>query len=93
MNSFSFAFSSSFRFPRERSLQSLSGDKDEQQRTLKFDANPMWDSLDALCPQRLVQLRIDPDVGGAHCLLGKVDDGLDGPRGTLFEGAAVDAFV
>ena len=53
----------------------------------------MWDSLDALCPQRLVQLRIDPDVGGAHCLLGKVDDGLDGPRGTLFEGAAVDAFV
>jgi len=53
----------------------------------------MWDSLDPLCPQRLVQLWVDPYVGGPHCLLGKVDDGLDGPRGTLFEGAAVDAFV
>jgi hypothetical protein len=51
------------------------------------------DALDAAGPDLLVQLGVDADVRGAHCLLGKVDDGLDGPRGALFEGAAVHALV
>jgi hypothetical protein len=49
--------------------------------------------LDATLPHSLVEFRVDPDVRGAHGFLSKVDDGLDGPRGTLFEGSAVDAFM
>ena len=53
----------------------------------------MGDVLDATCPERLVELGVDADVGGAHGLLGEVDDGLDGPGRTLLEGAAVHALV
>lgn len=53
----------------------------------------MGNRLDALCPESLVELGVEADVGGAHRLLGKVDDGLDGPGSALLEGAAVDALV
>lgn len=60
---------------------------------LKLDPQPMGDGLDALGPDGLVEFGVESDVGGAHGLLGKVDDGLDGPGSALFEGAAVDALV
>ena len=53
----------------------------------------MGNRLDALCPESLVELGVEADVGGAHRLLGKVNDGLDGPGSSLLEGAAVDALV
>lgn len=53
----------------------------------------MGDGLDTLCPDGLVKTGVETDVLGAHGLLRKIYDGLDGPWGTLFEGAAVDAFV
>ena len=62
-------------------------------RTLKLHTYPVGDGLDALCPDSLVQLGVKTDVLGAHRLLGKVDDGLDGPGSALLEGAAVDALV
>jgi hypothetical protein len=36
---------------------------------------------------------VDANVRGARCFWGKVDDGLDGPRDTPFEGAVVHALV
>jgi hypothetical protein len=36
----------------------------------------------------LVELHIDPDVRGAHCLLRKLPDFLDSNGGFLLEGAA-----
>ena len=62
-------------------------------RTLKLYAYPVRNGLDALRPERLVELGVEADVRGAHRLLGEVDDGLDGPRSALLEGAAVDALV
>ena len=53
----------------------------------------MGDGLDTLRPELLVKLRVKADVGGAHRLLSELDDGLDGVRGALLEGAAVDALV
>ena len=53
----------------------------------------MGDGLDALRPELLVELRVQPDVGGAHRLLRELDDGLYGVGGALLEGAAVDALV
>ena len=53
----------------------------------------MGDGLDALRPERLVELGVEADVGGAHRLLRELDDGLDGVGGALLEGAAVDALV
>ena len=53
----------------------------------------MGDVLDATCSERLVELRVEADVGGAHCLLCEGDDGLDGGRCAAFEGAAVDVLV
>jgi hypothetical protein len=50
-------------------------------------------ALDTLGPELLVELGVDADVARAHRLLGKLDDGLDGVRGALLEGAAVDVFV
>ena len=53
----------------------------------------MGDGLDALGPKSLVELGVEADIGGAHRLLRKVDDGLDGVGGALLEGAAVDTLV
>ena len=65
----------------------------EKLRTLKLHAYPVGDGLDALSPESLVELRVKADVGGAHRLLSELDDRLDGPGGTLLEGAAVDTLV
>ena len=65
----------------------------EKVRTLKLHAYPVGDGLDALGPERLVELGVEADVGGAHRLLREVDDGLDGVGGALLEGAAVDTLV
>ncbi len=62
-------------------------------RTLKLDAYPVGDGLDALCPESLVEFGVETDVRGAHRLVREVNDGLDGPGGALLEGAAVDALV
>ena len=53
----------------------------------------MGHALDALCPERLVELGVDADIGGAHGLLGEGDDGLNGGRGALLEGLSVDVLV
>ena len=65
----------------------------EKLRTLKLHAYPVGDGLDALGPESLVELRVKANVGGAHRLLSELDDRLDGPGGTLLEGAAVDTLV
>ena len=65
----------------------------ERPLTLKLDPYSVGHALDAAGPERLVELGVDTDVLGAHRLLGKVDDGLDGVGGTLLEGAAVHALV
>lgn len=62
-------------------------------RTLKLDPQPMWDSLDSLRPECLIQLGVNPHVGCSHSLLGEVDDRLDGPWGALLERTAVHEFV
>ena len=53
----------------------------------------MGHALDATGPEFLVELGVDADVGGAHRLLRELDNGLDGVRGALLEGAVVDALV
>ena len=65
----------------------------EKLRTLKLHAYPVRNGLDALRPQRLVELGVKPNVRGAHRLLREVDDRLDGPGSPLLEGAAVDTLV
>ena len=62
-------------------------------RTLKFNPQPMRDSLDSLRPDGLVEFGVESDVRCAHCLVSEIDHGFDSPRSTLFEGAAVYAFV
>ena len=62
-------------------------------RTLKLYAYPVGNRLDALRPECLVELGVEADVRGAHRLLRKVNDGLDGVGGTLLEGAAVNTLV
>ena len=53
----------------------------------------MGHALDALGPDRLVELGVEADVGGAHGLLGELDYGLDGMGGPLLERTAVHALV
>lgn len=53
----------------------------------------MRHALDTARPERLVELRVDADVLGAHRLLRKVDYGLDGMRRPLLERAAVHTLV
>ena len=62
-------------------------------RTLKLDAYPVGDGLDAALPESLVELGVETNVLGAHCLLCELDYGLDGMGGPLLEGAAVHALV
>lgn len=61
--------------------------------TLKLYPYPVGNSLDATLPNLLVELGVDPDVRRAHRLLRKLNDGLDGPGGTLLERAAVHTLV
>lgn len=53
----------------------------------------MRHALNTPLPNSLVQLRVDPDIGSAHSLLGEGDDGLDARGSTLLERCAVDALV
>lgn len=53
----------------------------------------MGHALDTLRPERLVELGVDADVGGAHRLLGKVNHGLDCMGSPLLERAAVHTLV
>ena len=53
----------------------------------------MRHGLNPLSPNLLIQLRVQPDIARTHRLLCKVNDGFDGPWGSLFEGSAVHAFV
>ena len=50
-------------------------------------------ALDTLCPESLVELRVDADVGGAHRLLRELDHGLDGMGSPLLERPAVHTLV
>lgn len=61
--------------------------------TLKLDSYSVRNTFDSSGPERLIELRVDADVGGAHRLLRKLDDGLHGMWGTLLEGAAVHTLV
>ena len=64
-------------------------------RTLTFkpDTDPVGHVLNTLRPESLVELGVEADVLGAHRLLRKVYNGLDGPRCALLERAAVHPFV
>ena len=53
----------------------------------------MGHALDALSPDRLVELGVEADVLGAHGLLRELDDRLHGMGGPLLEGATVHALV
>ena len=61
--------------------------------TLKLDPYPVGHALDTLSPDRLVELGVEADVGGAHGLLGELDDRLHGMGGALLEGTAVHPLV
>ena len=61
--------------------------------TLELNPYPVGHALDTLSPDCLVELGVEADVRGAHCLLGEGDDGLYGGRCAAFEGAAVDVLV
>lgn len=52
------------------------------------DTDTPWHTPDTTAPNVLVELHIDPDVRGAHCLLRKLPDFLDSIGGFLLEGAA-----
>ena len=64
-------------------------------RTLTFkpDTDPVGHVLNTLRPESLVELGVEADVLGAHRLLRKIYNGLDGPRCALLERAAVHPFV
>ena len=62
-------------------------------RTLELNSYSVGNRLDTTGPQRLVEFGVEPDIGGAHCLLGELYNGLDGMGGTLLEGAAVYPLV
>ena len=52
------------------------------------DADAPRHTPDTTAPDVLVELHIDPDVRGAHCLLRELPDFLDSIGGFLLEGAA-----
>ena len=52
------------------------------------DADTPWDAADTTAPDVLVELHVDPDICGAHRLLCKLPDLLDGVGSLLLEGAA-----
>jgi hypothetical protein len=51
------------------------------------DTDTPWNAPDTAAPDVLVELHINPDVNGAHGLLCKLPDLLDGIRSLLLEGA------
>jgi hypothetical protein len=53
------------------------------------DTDTEGDTLDAGLPDLLVELGVNADVLGAHSLLGKGADLLDGTRSTLLEADTV----
>lgn len=61
--------------------------------TLKLYTYPVRNGLDPLCPNSLVKLGVETNVGCAHSVLSEGNNGFHGPRGTFFEGAAMHAFV
>jgi hypothetical protein len=94
VKSFSFAFSSSLRFPVPPQRNQLSDPSHPHTiLTLKLYAYSVRNRLNSLCPNSLVELGVETNVGCAHRLLSEGDNRFHGPRGTLFEGAAMHAFV
>lgn len=61
--------------------------------TLEAHSEPAWNVLDTELPDLLVELWVNSDVLGAHCLLCELDDLLDTLWCTLLEGDVVDALV
>ena len=61
--------------------------------TLELNPYPVGHALDALSPDRLVELGVEADVLGAHGLLRELDDRLHGMGGPLLEGVTVHALV
>ena len=61
--------------------------------TLKLDPYPVGYAFDTLRPDRLVELGVKANVGGAHRLLGELDYGLDSMGSPLLERTAVHALV
>jgi len=61
--------------------------------TLKLHTDPVGNTLNSPCPESLVQLGVDPYVGGAHLLLSKGDDRFYGGGGTLLKGTTVHILV
>lgn len=61
--------------------------------TLKLHTYPMRHALNTALPQRLVELGVNADVGGAHGLLRELDDALDGLGRPLLERGAVHTLV
>lgn len=50
-------------------------------------------ALNTTLPNSLVQLGVDPNIGGAHGFLRESDDSLDAAGCTLLESLPVDVFV
>lgn len=53
----------------------------------------MGNALDTLRPDSLVELGVEANVLGAHCLLCELNYGLDGMGSSLLEGTAVHTLV
>lgn len=53
---------------------------------VKTDTETTGNVLDTVAPDGLVELGVNTDILGAHLLLSKSADGLDGSGGALLEG-------
>lgn len=53
----------------------------------------MRNRFNSLCPNSLVELRVETDICGSHSLLSEIDDGFHSPGSTLFERTAMYTFV
>jgi len=60
---------------------------------LAADTHPVWDVLNTLAPDSLVELRVHTNILGLHHLLSELANGTNSTRGALLEGAAVKALV
>ena len=59
----------------------------------KTDTHPVGNMFDTLAPDSLVQSGVDPHVLGAHSLLGKLADLLDGAGSAVLAANAVQTLV
>jgi hypothetical protein len=95
VKSFSLAFSSSLRFPVfvSQKLTRLCNGDEEGRLTFQLNTNSVGNALDSTCPKGLVEVWIDPYIGGAHLPLSKGNDGFHCRGSTLFERPAVHILV